>query len=1050
MVGTRHEQQIQAWLFRITVFVALSAFAAMSWVVSEKTAVYSRAEALSTAREAAFHHGLNLRSKILEVLGTARALRSVFEAALKDRSGIVRDRYDQIIVENLRASDPLVFGVWAVFEPDGFDGRDHEYAGKPGQASDGVYIPFAYRKDGSIVLQHDSFETAAEQDYFTIPRRTRRECVIDPYVDYTAGDVVMSSVAVPIFDGERVVGVVGLDILLDSFNREVAGVRIAETGTAFMTGNNGMLIGHPRPGMAGRSIRDLGVPVEALKAIETGCEFDFIMKDASGTHDLFYKLVPLRIGMASNPWAFGVAVPMDEVLAGSRQITRWTIGIGLAALGLLATTLFALRLAVVGPLRRSADSLRRVLDHVDSGIMLFRPDRTLIETNRRMAQLMSVPSGALLERIFPFSASDEEIVHLWQLVWEGQSRRVEVEVTPHDSQPHLVLDISFSRVELAGDSLVLATVNDLTERKEAEAALASADRRIRHQQEALLGLARNRSIAGGRLAEAMSVITETAATTLQVARVGIWLYDENHQYLICRELFDLRDGTHSSGDKVALSVISGYAQTIETERIIAVEHAVDDPRTVELRDIYLHPYGIVSMLDASIRSGEQVIGVICHEHVGIRRTWTSDEERFVSSISDLISLAVEADLRRRQEEELRQAKIAAEAANVAKSRFLANMSHEIRTPLNGAIGMLTLLQQETLSEQQREYVDIAKNSASSLMRILTDILDLSKIESGRLELEKVPFDVRLLTRELFQMHDFHAREKGISLTVTVSERVPRRVFGDQVRFRQILNNLMANAVKFTKTGTVGVVVDVEEDETVEVIRLRTTVSDTGIGIPAHRLPHLFQAFVQADVSMTRRFGGTGLGLAISRQLVELMGGTIGVNSIPGRGSTFWFVVPVTSGNGQGAVETKVSEPTVRRLYHDLTVILAEDDSVSCRVASIQLSRLGCRVIEAVNGLEAIEKLKNQGADLLLMDVQMPELDGLEATRRIRAGAAGEQHRNVFIVALTAHALSEDRDQCLEAGMNEYLTKPLQLELFCRVIDLWLEARSPNNNRKAPG
>jgi len=280
----------------------------------------------------------------------------------------------------------------------------------------------------------------------------------------------------------------------------------------------------------------------------------------------------------------------------------------------------------------------------------------------------------------------------------------------------------------------------------------------------------------------------------------------------------------------------------------------------------------------------------------------------------------------------------------------------------------------------------------------------------------------------------------LALTLNVSERVPARILGDQVRVKQILNNLMGNAIKFTATGTIDVAVDMEQEDLIGGARLRATVTDSGIGIPSHRLPHLFQAFVQADSSMTRRFGGTGLGLAISRQLVELMGGTIGVNSMPGRGSRFWFTVPVTAVSGEPPSESTSAPALSGKRWRNLRVLLAEDDPVSCRVASVQLSRLGCQVREVGSGVEVLEQLGKESADLILMDVQMPEMDGLEATRRIRAGAAGESVRDIIIVALTAHALAEDRDRCLDAGMNDYLTKPLQIALFCQVVDLWLESR----------
>ena len=398
---------------------------------------------------------------------------------------------------------------------------------------------------------------------------------------------------------------------------------------------------------------------------------------------------------------------------------------------------------------------------------------------------------------------------------------------------------------------------------------------------------------------------------------------------------------------------------------------------------------------------------------------------------------------------LAEAAAAAERANKAKSQFLANMSHEIRTPMNGVLGNVEILQTAPLSEQQSRIVDTVHSSATTLLDIIDEILDFSKIEAGRLKLHYEPLDIRYVVDEQVNFFDAQARRKGLHLRALIPTELPTPLVGDPVRLRQVLTNLISNAIKFTHAGqiTISLTVVGERDDRVSI---QFEVEDTGTGIPQDVQDQIFQAFAQADASTTRRYGGTGLGLAICKQLVEMMGGVIGLESEVEHGSRFWFTLPLQRA-AASELEVQASASSKPSKTMDFAqagpinahILLAEDNAINQNVACTALEQLGCTVDLATNGKEAVRAVRERDYDLILMDCLMPEMDGFDATRMIRTaeGASGDP-THIPIIALTANALASDREECLAAGMDDHIGKPFRMmELRERLVK-WLDKKEP--------
>jgi signal transduction histidine kinase/DNA-binding response OmpR family regulator len=568
------------------------------------------------------------------------------------------------------------------------------------------------------------------------------------------------------------------------------------------------------------------------------------------------------------------------------------------------------------------------------------------------------------------------------------------------------------------------------------------------QQARLSAVLRDERFREGDVQSAFIVVTELLTEVLGAKRGGIWLFDTTQSSISCAHLYDVETKHGAVDFTVTREQGPLHFERLLSNEVIAVDDLDQDDAIQQIRR-NRGALGVSrSAMWVPIELRGRIAGTLTVATHDQQIIWTAEQKLFAVAVANLVSLALERAERERVEVDLRYANAAAEAANQAKSLFLANMSHEIRTPMNGVCGMTELLSRTPLDAHQRRLVETTAQSAQTLLAIINDILDLSKIEAGRMDVDNAPFDVRETLERAIALFSCEASKKDLALTLVVAEDVPPILSGDAGKIRQVCVNLIGNAVKFTPHG--GVTINASTDRSQDNRRcLILRIRDTGIGIAADKLENLCKPFVQADTSIARRFGGTGLGLSIAKRLIALMDGTIEISSLPNVGTTITFSLPLqehdangsqsdqTWRDGADAAATAGAQPT-QAFVGGGHVLIAEDNDVNVELMTAYLSQLGCTWDIATTGHQAVRAARERDYSVILMDCHMPDMDGLTATRHIRVLQNAGNRARTPIVAVTADAFPESRKRAFSAGVDGFITKPFTEAGLRRAIAPWLD------------
>ncbi|MGE4555405.1 MAG: ABC transporter substrate binding protein [Desulfovibrionaceae bacterium] len=739
----------------------------------------------------------------------------------------------------------------------------------------------------------------------------------------------------------------------------------------------GKLISHYEQGRsAGRIVLDIlngkqvkNIPVTPGEDVNV-YTFDHNVLERFGVRDAF---LPAGSVILNRPYSF----------YRNYRLEVWTVAAALACL----LVLLALLSRNVVKIRRVAQILREerrryriIFEKTPSGVVHFDDQGVLRDCNEQFVALID----AKLDSLVGFRAADQTswlMRETLKKALNGERAVFEDIYTTVTSGKTLFLRMIFNPVTPEQTpSEVIATVEDVTMRKQAEAQLANQKKRLDY------------------------VLSGTNA--------GIWEWNIQTGEAIFNERW---------AEIVGHTLAELAPTSVETWRRLA--HPDDLQKAERLLQSCFDRAQEFYEFECRMRHKDgSWVWVLARGKVA---TWTEEGKP-----EWMYGTHQEVTERKRSEEALLQAKIEAEAANRAKSEFLANMSHEIRTPLNGLMGMLQLMRLTSLDAMQTKYVETALQSGRRLTSLLSDILDLSRVESGQVQVVAESFDFRDAMDAIVQLFDPTAKEKGLALRHYIHPNIPGRLLGDVTRLQQVLSNLVGNAIKFTREGRVDIEAHPLPPRNPGEYRVLFSVADTGIGIADDVQGSLFSPFTQAVTGYQRQYQGAGLGLAISKRLTTLMGGTMAVESEEGVGATFYFCIPfqlVDSKNvGQRKAPQKIYRP-------GLDVLLVEDDQASVLFTQNLLEQFDHRVQTAEDGRAALDKLKEKDFDLVLMDIQLPVMDGVEATRRIRNGEAGEDRKDVPIVAMTAYAMAEDKNVFLQAGMDEYVSKPVELDALQRTM-----------------
>ncbi|MCS6958520.1 MAG: ATP-binding protein [Pseudanabaenaceae cyanobacterium SKYGB_i_bin29] len=703
-------------------------------------------------------------------------------------------------------------------------------------------------------------------------------------------------------------------------------------------------------------------------------------------------------------------------------------------------------------LKRSEEKFAAAFTASPNPIIIVKlPETTFAEVNEAFCNLTGYRPEEVINRKIArmkiFTADTFRGISQ-ELIEQGRVRNFEFDYWNRQGEKRTAV-VAIEMTDFGSDVYLIAIVNDITEQKRfqleqerSRAALEQRDAILYRQNYYLKSLNRDPRTMNGDLPTAFEIFTETLAMALGVDRAAIWLLDETGEQLVCRDLYSQQaeDCPHTQGKTIALRDIQNYWEQIDRDGVVMAEDIYWRAEFMEVIGTPLKDEAVIASFDTKIRMDGRTIGVLTVENLR-QHIWLQEEQSFIRSVSDLITLSIQAAERIKTAEELAKAKESADRANRAKSEFLANMSHELRTPLNGILGYAQILQRYELPENVKKGIQTIYNSGNHLLTLINDILDLSKIEARKMELHPHPVHLPSFLKGVIEIASVRAEQKGIAFIHSFSPELPEGIVVDEKRLRQVLLNLLGNAIKFTDEGCVTFVVECSSSQGQET-NLTFTVSDTGIGMTPEQMSQLFQAFQQVGDS-NRKAEGTGLGLSISQRLVQMMGGEIKVESVYGVGSKFWFTITLPVAKDVVPQQTEIHQSIVGYKGKRRKILIVDDREDNREVVAGMLLPLGFNLIMASDGVEGIQVAEKERPDLIITDLVMPNMDGFEMVRRLRQNPLLQDTK---IIASSASVFRSDQDKCMQIGCNGFVAKPVQADdLFSKVQQVlqleWIEGQS---------
>ncbi len=1030
----------------------VTAFIVTTFVVADRAGKMAKEEAVARLRDAGHFHAAEFAGHLTEPLFTARSLAISLSAAAESGEEIRRSDYDRVFKRTLQ-QQPDYFGVWAIFGPNRF-GVDSPNL--PGHG----YVPYAYRKNGELVFEHDNYAVDRELDYYLIPKKRKKESIIEPYIDAEADNVLMSSLAVPVFSKGEVIGVAGVDVELASLSEQIAKVHPYGKGHAILVSSDGIIVAHPEVTLAGKIMTIAGFDESHLDKVALGTEFDEIRTDPATGESVSYTFSPVAIGDTGTYWTMVQVVPTALIMKGAESITRWTTAIAVLSIAVLFVVLILFVRSVVRPLHESNQTVRVLLDSMTDGVVMHDARGVIRSFNKRFPELLGLKPGAIEGVGMPELLRRYGSPPLYEQLPDAgcDTGTISQGTLTNEAGKTFPVEISARRIRVSHEICFLTAIRDISIRMQLEEERRETMVRIRRQEKALLQLALHRH-DGDDLDAFFKQTAELAARTLDVSRVGIWTGTEATNKITCVNLYDATTGRHSSGSEICAADYPDYFEAISIGRCVDAHDARVDPRTRGFLETLLDPLGITSLLDSAIRVSGMIEGIICFEHTGPARVWTEDEVSFASQIADQLAKAI-VHAKAKQEEEHRH-KLEARFQQMQKLESLGIMAggiaHDFNNLLLTIIGNLEMSLAEIPGDTAARQ-GLEESRKASLLA--ADLCGQMLAYSGKGHFIINAISLADIVKEMVTLLESSITKRA-DLQLSCPEEVPL-IMGDSAQLRQILLNLILNAADAVTGGQGRIDVRIgtlECDDTFfEETMLKDPlapgtyveleVRDNGCGMDEQTQQRIFDPF------FTTKFTGRGLGLAAVLGIVRGHRGAIIIDSEVGRGTSFRILLPIatTAAMEQSTASRRISgaAPSSPASPEKITVLLVDDDDGVRTTISRQLMRLGFQVIPAADGFEALTLVERSLSmreaeaydpiDLVLLDLTMPRMDGAETFEKLHVIAP-----DLPVVLCSGYSDEELRSRFEGKAIAGYLCKPFEIQTLKTAIR---EALDPSHDSHA--